>query len=190
MDGGQRCRNEDDEDDEGYDATRKPHSLGRKVLVLAETQQAHAAPRGKGDKDGVNEEQVKGAEKEMQVARRQSEARRTEGRHEGGGNGDARYDVALAVRADGNDARRTAAEGNEHVVERGRGARQQLALHLREGREQEVDRRCEDADERGNAVVLRRTAKQRQVVGAQRKAYAEDGTHEGRDEHGTDNDGR
>ena len=181
--------NERDDDDGGHDAPRLSGPLQREMLMLAEAQQPHAQIGGKGDEYGINKKEVECAEEEVEVARCQSESSRAEGRHQGGGDGDTRDDVPLAARTHSHNARRTAEEGNQHIVERGRRTGQQLTLHLREGRKEEIDGGRQHTDERCHPEILRSPCQQSQVARTQRQPHADDRPHEGRNKHGADDDG-
>ena len=74
--------------------------------------------------------QIERAQEIQQMSSCQPIAGRTQWRHQRRGNSNAGDDISLVVCAKGNDTGRTAAEGDEHIVERGRCACQQLRLSL------------------------------------------------------------
>ena len=94
--------------------------------MLLEIHQTYTAIGGKGNKHGVDEKQVEGTEEIKPMAGCQSVASGTQRGHQGGGDGHTGDDVALTSGTQGDDARSTATEGYEHIIERGRGACQQL----------------------------------------------------------------
>ena len=93
-------------------------AFGGEEDLLLEVHQLDATQGGQADEDGVDKEEVKGSKKVHYVACAEAETGRAQRRHQGRGDGHAGDDVALAFGAEGNDARRAAAEGYQHIVER------------------------------------------------------------------------
>ncbi len=77
----------------------------------------------------------------------------------------------------------------QHVVNRGRGPGQQFAAVGRQGRNKEIEGRGDDGHDEHQRQVAQRLLKQLEVVDAQGQPGSHDGTHDGRDEHGADDDG-
>ena len=185
--GGRNHRQHDDGRQYMLGPTLAPRCL---ELVPTKPHQAHTEIGGEGNEDGIDEEQVESAEEVEQVAGGQSVASSAERRHQCRGDGYAGNDVALVARAEGYDACRAAAEGDEHVVERRRRAGQQFRLRLAERRDEEVGGGRQHTDDGGHDVVLHGTLHQVDVVGAHGQSHADDGSHEGRNEHSADDDCR
>lgn len=187
---GHECRRHHRHDDGDDDVT--PHADILRMVeerLLLELHHPDTQVGGKADEDGVDEKQIEGAEEVVDVAGCQAESCRAEGRHERSGDGHSGQHVALALTAEGDDARRTATQGDEHVVERRRRAGEQLRLGLAERGEEEIDGGRDDADERGHKIVFHGPLQQLEVIDAHREAHADDGTHKRRYEHRTDDDG-
>ena len=180
-------KGDDDDGDEPFAAAFHP---GREVGVAVEAQHLDADEGGEGYEDSVDEEEVEGSEEVVPLRRGEAVARGAERRHEGRGYGHAGNHLPLALGRQRQHAGGAAAEGYEHVVEGGGGARQQLAAGLAQGREEEVERSREHRDDGGHAVVAQRAPQQLVVADAHAQAHADDGAHEGRDEHGADDDRR
>ena len=160
-------------------------SLVHKLLGL-KLQQAHTQVSGEGDEDGVDEKEVACAEEERPFAHRQPVTRRAERRHEGGGDGHSRNDVAFPTGRERQDARRAAEKGDQHIVERGRGARQEFRLRLSEWGEQKIERGGEHTDHRGHTIVGQRAFEQLEIGSSHGQPHTDDRAHEGRNEHRAD----
>ena len=158
------------------------------LLVLQETD--HEVSRQR-DEDRVDEKEVERPDEEFYLPRRQTEARRAEGRYQRRGDrhtGDnGRGAVLPRLR---HDTGQTAEQGDQHVVGRRHRAGQQLAAVRREGRHEEIDRRGDNRHDEHQRIVAQRLFEQLEIVDAQRKADAHNRAHDRRNEHGADNYGR
>ena len=177
-------------DDDHHVAPNDHSALLVEELLVRILQHPHHDVGGEADEDRIDEIEVEGAEEVAQVARRQAEAGGAEGRHEGGGDGHAGDDVTLRLGGAGHDAGQAAEEGDEHVVDGRRGACQQLALRLADGRDEEVNGGRDDAEERCRKVAAQGALNQVEVRDAEAQPEAHDGAHERGDKHGADDDGR
>ena len=104
-------------DDDHHVAPDDQSTLLVEELLMRILQHPHHDVGGEADEDRIDEIEVEGAEEVAQVARRQAESSRAEGRHEGGGDGHAGDDVTLRLGGAGHDASQAAEEGDEHVVD-------------------------------------------------------------------------
>ena len=159
-------------------------------LLLRILHQLHPQRGGKGNEHRVDEKEVEGPEEIVEVARGQPESGRTQGRHQCRGNGHTGQHVALLLRRHGHDAGQPAEEGDEHVVDGGRSTGQQLAAGFVQGRNPEVDGRGNHTEECGHRQVAERPLDEFVVVDAQPQTYTHNGAHEGRNQHGADDDRR
>ena len=171
-------RNQSQYDGGHEDMPSASGAFGQDFLMLLKPHQSHAQEGSRCNEHRINKEEIEGAEEEQPLTRGKSIARCTQWRHEGCGDGHARDDISFAACCDGYDTSCAAEEGDEHVVERWGGARQQFALRLLIGREQEVERGGEHADEGGDAEVLGRRLQQFQIDRAYGQTHAYDGAHQ------------
>ena len=181
----------DEEDDEdGADAAclLLLELVGK--VYLAELEVLDADVGGQHDEDAVDDKQVGGTDEIGKVAAGQAEACRAERRHEGGSDGHTGKHGTLLLAALLEDACKAAEEGDGHVVDGGVGAGKQFARVAQvERSEQEVEQRGHKAYRYHHKQVLHRCLHQLHVVGAQAESHTEDGAHQGRYEHGADDDG-
>ena len=152
-------------------------SLIHKGFTL-EVHHPHTGKGGQADEDRVDEVEVEGAEEIDRIACGQAVARRAEGWHQGGGDGHTGYHVALLLGTEGYHAGQAAEQGDEHVVNRGRGAGQQLRLPFGHRADQEEDGGRGDAEERRDEVTLERAFHQFKVVQTHRQTYSHDRAHQ------------
>ena len=146
---------------------------------------------GQGNEDAVDDKEVKGAEEKMHVQVGQPVAGGTQRRHEGGGDGYPGEHCAALFAAAFQDAGQAAEKGDNHVVDGGGGAGFQLrGIHQRKRREDEEERGGRKGNDHHYQEVLGGRFEEVQVVGSQGQAHADDGAHEGRDQHGADDDRR
>jgi len=89
-------------------------------------------------------------------------------------------------RIDRIDARRAAEKGDQHIVERGRGARQEFRLRLGERGELKIERGGEHTDHRGHTIVGQRAFEQLEISSSHGQPHTDDRAHEGRNEHRAD----
>ena len=101
-------------------------TLRRGELFLLELHHPDAYVCGKADKDSIDEKEVERAEEIGRVACSYAEAGGAERGHEGRGYGNTRQYVAFTLCGQGDKSRRSAEEGNQHVVESRGGARQKF----------------------------------------------------------------
>ena len=93
------------------------------------------------------------------------------------------------ARGDGEDARSAPHKAYQHIVNGGGGARQQLGMLLIDGRDEEIDGRGNHRESGGHEEIAQRPLDEAEIVHAHAEAAADDGPHEGGDEHGADDDG-
>ena len=126
----------------------------------------------------------------MDFKEREAVADSAEGRHEGCGDGHAADDRPLLLARLLQDAGEAAEEGDEHIVQRGVGTRQQLGGVLQpQGGKQKIEKRGPNADAHHDKEILQRRPHQLVVVNAKAETKAQDGRHNGRDKHRADDDG-
>ena len=134
---------------------------------------------------------IESAEKIIQLERGQSVTGRTQRRHQrrcdrhAGNHGRSPVSPRL-----GDDTRQSAEESDQHVVSRRNRARQQLALRSAQRRNDEIERRGQNAHKHHEAEIAHRTLQQVEIVDADRQSHAHDRAHQRRNEHRADNDGR
>lgn len=122
------------------------------------------------------------------MARCQSIASCTQWGHQGCGYGNTWDNVALASCTQGDDARRTAAEGYKYIIECGRRACQQLRPCLAEWCQEKIDSGRQYTNEGCYTEVLACALQQVEIIGANSQPQTHDGSHEWRDKHGTNDD--
>ena len=184
---------DDDTRDEGHQRDDHHQPLDRALADLVDEdlllvlQKTHHGIGRQRDEHRIDEKEVEGADEKAELPRGQSEARRTEGRDEGRGDGHAgNYGRRAVLPRLRHDARQAAEQGDQHVVGRRHGARQQLAAVRRERRDEEIDRRGDDGDDEHQRQVAQRLLEQFEIVDAQREADTHDRAHDRRNEHRAD----
>ena len=183
--------NERQERDEEHDPFDIPLARRIEELLLVVFQHPDDHVGRQRDEDRIDEKEVEGADEELELPRRKTEARRTEGRHQRRGDRDARNDRRIAILARlRHDTRQSAEESDQHVVSRRNRARQQLALRSAQRRNDEIERRGQNAHEHHEAEIAHRTLQQVEIVDADRQSHAHDRAHQRRNEHRADDDGR
>ena len=177
------------DDDKHQDISGVLSSLRREELMIVEAHHTHPERCRQADEDRIDEEEVEGSEEEVQLARSQSIARRTERRHERRSDGDPRDHIpSTTTSREGDDTSGTTEEGDEYVIDRRRSTRQQLGLRLLQRTDEKVNRSSEDADERSDTEVLQRALQQVKVIRPHSEPHPDDRSHERGDEHRTDDD--
>ena len=180
---------------DGYQKYRRRDAMGLLAPLgvghgALKVHQSHAEIGGETDENRVDEEEIERAEEVLQVPLCEAEAGGAQRRHQRRGYRHTRYHVAFASGGYGDDACRASAESYQHVVERRRRASQQFALHLAVRRDQEIERRRRDADERRHGVVLESSPQKLDVPDTKSQSHPDDWAHERRDKHRADDDSR
>lgn len=159
-------------------------------LVLREMQVSDNQEGGECDEEGVDEEEVEGADEVSELPGGDSVASGAERRHQGGGDGHAGDDgERLRLARRGHDAGESAEGGDQHVEDGGPGSRQQFRLRVAERGEQEVQGGGDQTDADHQSEVACRALEQLHVEGADGEADSVDGPHQRGDEHRADDDG-
>lgn len=143
-----------------------------------------------GDEDRIDGEEVKSAEKEIELAGAQAVSSRAERGHQGCGNGHTRDDIPLHLAAGRHDPGQAAEERDHHVINGGTGAGQEFAVGSGYRTDGKVERRGDQSGDHRKAVILDGRAEQWKIVGSDAVSQSIDGSHEGGDQHRADHHGR
>ena len=146
--------------------------------LLGVFQQTNYQIGSQADKDRIDKEEVEGPKEIVQITTRQAKTSRTEGRHQGRSDRYTRDHVAFVLRRAGHDTGHTTKEGDQHIIDRWLRTGQQLTLRLAQGREQEIKRGGNHAEERRRRQVAERALDQFKIGDTQSQAKAHDRPHQ------------
>ena len=176
---------EENDKDGAYAACLLLHCLVDEI-DLAELQVFHANIGGQHDEYAVDEKQVGRTDEVAELSVCQSVARSAERGHKGCGYGYTGKYGSLILAALLQYAGKAAEQRYQDIINRWIGAGKQFAGVVQaEWSQQEVEERCHEAYRNHDKQVLHRRLDEFGVIDSQAEADTEDGPHQGRDEHGT-----